>query len=334
MELSILICTHNRARVLADALDSLFESDLDPAWRFEVLIVDNASSDETPTVAKMLCAKYPGRLKYELEKKLGKVHALNTGIGCARGKTLAIADDDIFFDIHWMRNAFDFLASHPDADCVAGRIDLLFEQGKPKWLSEDPPWLNMIGMYSGTNFGETERQLGLHETPIGANVLFRMHVFDRIGGFNPAFGRVGKCLLSNEEGEFHYRFCQAGLKAVYAPSIAVRHRIGPDRTRKSWLLRRFYWQGISGALFEQVTQPGSRVGLLRMALRDLAKLLSVLVGGSFHPRSIWWNIRGYRFWHAAYGMQVLGVVRQRLRMALRPPSNPKSLDLTELVRRQ
>ncbi len=315
MDLTIAICTYNRADMLDETLSSLFACTLDPAWRFEVLIVDNASTDETPAVAHRHADKHPRFVKYLSEPRLGKVYALNTAIDKALGDAIAFVDDDLFFDIAWLREAFDFLHAYPEVSCFAGRINLHFERTVPTWLSPDPAWLNMRGMYSCTNLGDKPRMLEPDETPIGANVIFRKTVFLEIGGFNPALGRVGRNLLSKEESEHFHRFCQAGLKAIYAPSMIVQHRVTAERLRKRWMIRRFYWQGVSQVLHEQIIHPVSRKVQLVKAFGDMRDIIRIFLGNSLNPRKIWYQVRSYRFWHLAFAALKFGLISQRLKTA-------------------
>src|ERR1700733_6639045 len=94
MEVTVIVCTYNRGQSLAEALDSVAKSTLPEAVAWEVLVVDNNSTDQTRDVVEKVCSRVPGRFRYLLESRPGKLHALNAAIREARGDVLAFMDDD------------------------------------------------------------------------------------------------------------------------------------------------------------------------------------------------------------------------------------------------
>ncbi len=80
MKITVILCTFNRCQLLAKTLNSVAHSTLPDAVDWEVLVVDNNSSDQTPDVVNSFCHKYPGRFRYLFEPHPGKSHALNAGI--------------------------------------------------------------------------------------------------------------------------------------------------------------------------------------------------------------------------------------------------------------
>jgi glycosyltransferase involved in cell wall biosynthesis len=119
-ELTILVCTHNRAELLSGVLESLGNQSLGRE-RFEVIVVDNASTDDTPAVADR-CAKQ-GKLqaRYVREPELGLDAARNRGIREARGEIVAFLDDDARARYDWAEAVLDGFSRH-DAPIVGGRI--------------------------------------------------------------------------------------------------------------------------------------------------------------------------------------------------------------------
>ncbi len=81
MKISVILCTHNRCQSLAKALNSLAALTLPESVEWEVLVVDNNSSDGTREVVQRdFCGRYPGRFRYLFEPQPGKSYALNAGI--------------------------------------------------------------------------------------------------------------------------------------------------------------------------------------------------------------------------------------------------------------
>src|SRR5829696_8927692 len=107
MKFSVIIATYNRAEELVKTLDSLKNLESTGAW--EVIIVDNNSSDNTREVVLGRVESFPIPLRYVMEKEQGRSAALNAGIRAAQGEILAITDDDVRVDPHWLKNAEDAL---------------------------------------------------------------------------------------------------------------------------------------------------------------------------------------------------------------------------------
>src|SRR5271154_1837494 len=104
MKVTVILCTYNRCRVLAKALDSLALSELPDSADWEVLVVDNNSTDQTKAVVQEYGRLHPGRFRYHFEPHPGKSYALNTGIREARGEIFAFIDDDVTVEPTWLEN--------------------------------------------------------------------------------------------------------------------------------------------------------------------------------------------------------------------------------------
>src|SRR5262245_33113158 len=128
--ISAVICTHNRAGFLRRALESLREQSLPPEV-FEVLVIDNASADETEEVTRSMMAQMPN-LRYLKEERLGLSWARNTGMQASRTNYIAYLDDDARADRDWLANLLRlFEASNPA--CIGGRVWLDWEPAAPAW---------------------------------------------------------------------------------------------------------------------------------------------------------------------------------------------------------
>src|SRR4051812_25103238 len=98
MKLTVLLCTYNRCNSLAEALKSAAKLALQPFIDWEVLVIDNNSSDRTREVIEDFCNRYPGRFRYLFEAQQGKSYALNSGIRESSGDILAFMDDDVIVE--------------------------------------------------------------------------------------------------------------------------------------------------------------------------------------------------------------------------------------------
>ncbi|MGB0049836.1 MAG: glycosyltransferase family A protein, partial [Terriglobales bacterium] len=104
MKITVILCSYNRCQLLAEALESVAASTLPESVEWEVLVVDNNSTDRTREVVEDFRHRYPGRFRYVFEPRPGKSFALNTGVREAHGDVLAFTDDDVTVEATWMQN--------------------------------------------------------------------------------------------------------------------------------------------------------------------------------------------------------------------------------------
>jgi GT2 family glycosyltransferase len=175
----------------------------------------------------------------------------------------------VYFSPDWLKTLLSAFEHRPDMACIGGKVMPLFESERPAWLEDD-----LLDVYSIKLNGDHEREIQPPEYPIGCNMAFRHSVFENIGGFPTSLCRKSGNLLSNDETYFLLRIAKAGLKTLYAPGVQVSHRILPDRTTLRWLLRRWYWQGISDVALLQIGDDRlPRVNLAKKAVKTLLGLL-------------------------------------------------------------
>jgi glucosyl-dolichyl phosphate glucuronosyltransferase len=233
VNITVILCTFNRCRMLEKALESVAGSSLPDSVDWEVLIVDNNSTDQTSDVVENFRLRYPGKFRYLFEPRSGKSRALNAGVREARGTTLAFIDDDVVVDPNWLQNLTAPLRNGVCAG-VAGRI--LPERGfsPPRWiLLADRDALAPLAIF------DPDREAGpLDTSPFGANMAFEKRVFEKHGGFRtdlgpePGRGTPQKC----EDSEFGQRLLAARESLRYEPTAIVYHSVPPNRTQKKYFL--------------------------------------------------------------------------------------------------
>jgi glucosyl-dolichyl phosphate glucuronosyltransferase len=230
MNITVILCTFNRCELLATALESVARSQLPETIDWEVLVMDNNSSDRTPDVVESFCKQYPERFRYLFEPKPGKSHALNTGIREARGEVLVFMDDDVTVEPMWLGNLTQILHGSQWAG-VGGRV-------LPLWTAAPPPWLpegrGALAPLAGFDLGVTAGLLS--EAPCGTNMAFRKSVFDKFGGFRTDLGPRPGSEIRSEDAEFGSRLLEAGERLWYEPSAVVYHPITENRLRKQYFL--------------------------------------------------------------------------------------------------
>src|SRR5687767_3303766 len=131
---SVLICTYNRASLLRETLESLAGVKSARAW--EVVIVDNNSTDDTRTVVEEMAVTFPAPLLYVFEPRQGKSHALNTGLDVCRGQVIVFTDDDVHVAPAWADAACASLAGQRWPAHAAGAVRPSGGAGPTRWLDQ------------------------------------------------------------------------------------------------------------------------------------------------------------------------------------------------------
>lgn len=249
---SVVICTYNRRELLEASVLSVMDQDL-AAGEFEIIVVDNNSTDGTRETVQRLAACSPVRITYLFEAVQGLSSARNAGISTAQGEIVVFIDDDIEAEPQWLRELSAVFDSSEIAG-AGGPIRPVWPFPRPQWLGKDRE-----GFLTVSEFEEARETGFFHypHYPWGANIAFRRTIFDTIGLFPPNLGRIGASLLSNEELNLCKRIESAGFKIRFAPQAVIHHKIAPERMRKSWMMRRSYWQGRSDAILDAGNAPFS-----------------------------------------------------------------------------
>jgi glucosyl-dolichyl phosphate glucuronosyltransferase len=278
MMISVIVATRDRAALLKSTLEAL-SGQLSPGCPFEILVVDNGSVDGTRDVVAAAVERSSVPIVYLTEARPGKSHALNTAVTHARGDLLAFTDDDVLPSPGWLA-AFMQTFTETGADYAAGRILPLWEATPPRWLT--PALHGVLAIPDGGTRRLTLE--GMHDRvmPIGTNMAIRRQVLDRVGGWNPALGKLKDTLRTGEDHEFALRLIAAGLAGVYEPDAAVLHRVPADRLRLTYFFRWCYANGGIEAGLEE-DYPSTEHYLLRVPRylwRRVSKdLLAAIVGG-------------------------------------------------------
>ena len=245
LPIAAIICTHNRDSYLGAAIDSLLKQDYD---NYEVLVIDNASSDRTKEVVNSRLDD--PRLKYYYEPVLGLSVARNRGANETNAPILAYLDDDAEASPQWLKVIGEAYQENEKLAIAGGKVTLIWPKGitPPQWISDD-----MAGGLGAYDLGKEVVYIdNPNLTPRGLNYALRRSFLAEIGGFDPNLGRVGKNLLSNEELYMTELALKKGWQVAYLPNALVAHNVAPERTKPGWFLRRSWWQGVSECYREEI----------------------------------------------------------------------------------
>ncbi|MBA3885837.1 MAG: glycosyltransferase family 2 protein [Acidobacteria bacterium] len=331
MDATILICTYNRASLLGPTLDSLAHLRA-PELSWEVLVVDNNSTDETRRLVEARQADYPVPLHYLFEPRQGKSIALNTGLAHASGAVIAFTDDDVQVPEGWLEAAVRPLLTRPGLAYTGGPVEPLWEASPPRWLA---PAGNLGGTIAVKDHGAEpfifeERR----KTPLGVNMAVRRSLIEQIGGFRPDLGRRGKSLLGQEQAEFFYRSRAAGALGLYVPEMTLQHHVPAARLTRSYFQRWWYWKGVSQARLHRIHHE-TELGL------DLTRVPRIAGVPRYMLRSLvteglaalWAALRGHRATSMEHAMMVfyaVGYSGEQVRrwFGLGPKPEPAAVDIT------
>ena len=247
-EISVVVCTYNRAMLLEKALRSLFAQKSEDV-SYEIVVIDNNSADETPQVVESLKAESPVPLRYFRESRQGNAYARNAGVDQAAGSIVAFLDDDVIADENWvavMKHAF---TREPDLSFVGGKILPVWESDPPSWLTP-AHWAPLALLDYGTEpvniAGHSPRGL------LTANIAIRREVFAEVGGFLTSLQRVKGAIGSMEDTEFLMRVCRSGKRGMYLPDLITFAWVDPERMTKAYHRR---WHTGHGHFYAVMNDP-------------------------------------------------------------------------------
>jgi glycosyltransferase involved in cell wall biosynthesis len=264
---SVVICTHNRGFYLRKAIASVVGQDM-PASEYELIIVDNKSTDDTAEVAASFAAP---NVRYIHEPQLGLCFARNTGWRNAAGTYVAYLDDDAIAEPGWLASIKAAFESDPAAGVVGGKVDPIWEGERPAWMSDNVSFSLTIVDWSIEPKQIPDVRV---EWLVGANMAIPRSVLAEVGGFDPRLDRIGTNMLSGGDVFLQKQILGRGYTCLYHPGMAVRHLVPPSRLHKKWFRRRYYWQGVSDAVMELITDNPSTLGRFWRGLVRAGELLA------------------------------------------------------------
>jgi glycosyltransferase involved in cell wall biosynthesis len=216
--ITVAICTYNRAAFLEKAARSVL-------WQMtgdtELLIIDNASTDNTPAVAAQLAAANPC-VKVLREAELGISAARNAALKKARGEFVLFLDDDETAEPDWLATYQRFLSA-PSSEKIAvvgGAVLLEYEIPLPRWAVAGATF----------NCGDLPKCLPYRGSLYGGNAAYRREAALAVGMFDTQLGR-------GEDSDLMLRLQDAGHEIWWLPGAAIRHFVSARRMKFRWMMR-------------------------------------------------------------------------------------------------
>ncbi|WP_298435878.1 glycosyltransferase [Geobacter sp.] len=243
MDISVIICTFSRQGYLYKVLLDLLSQESVSQISYEVLVVDNNSTDNTKGVCEEFTTKYPDVFRYVFEERQGKTFALNTGIRESRGRIVAFTDDDVVIDKRWLFSINQAFVVHRDCKAFGGRVLPLWPDTLPPWIAKEGVFRNTSGAIVEHDYGNMVKSYSPGMFPIGANMFFSREIFEKYGWFNEALNMKIKKLPMLEDMEFCNRLLKRKENFLYIPDSVVYHPIYQDRLSKNYIRKHAFKSG-------------------------------------------------------------------------------------------
>ena len=223
IELSVIVCTRNRAKQLATLIQCLGSQKNIEKLNWEIVIVDNNSNDNTKEVAYAFCEGSNLKINYISEPKIGLSYARNTGVLASKGSLLLFIDDDVLIPAEFIGNALFCVQEFNEFHIFGFKVLPDFEEIKlrtphfkpPFWMSFKKPFNILQSFLPIHDLGKEVLQYPNRkaQNPIGACFLVKKEVFEKIGPFREDLGagQSGLC----EDTEFFWYSIINKLKILH-----------------------------------------------------------------------------------------------------------------------
>lgn len=271
----VAFCTYNRATRLPALVAALRQQA--SAGPFEILAVNNNSTDETASTLDELITAPGAPLRVVLEPQPGIVPARNRALAEAiNHDALLFIDDDELPQPGWVGAAQHAIYTE-GADCAGGRVQVDFSLGpRPTWLSDD-----LLGFLAALDYGEAPFWVHDGSTPVWtSNVVYAMRLFreDPTLRFDQRFNRIGFTPGGGEDRAMFQRLITCGARTRYRPDMAVRHLVDAAKLKRQYFLKLHYRAGVRYAQHQMPAFERTIGGLPPFLLRQvLSRLLHLLL---------------------------------------------------------
>jgi glycosyltransferase involved in cell wall biosynthesis len=242
LKLSIVICSWNRGRLLAETVASLLACHRDGTFEAEIIVVDNASTDDTGS--QMSPFVEAGSIRLLNELRPGLSFARNAGVSVSHGDWIIFLDDDVLLPEDFLNRYAAATTSAADFGFMAGPVLPSFDQPLRPWVRgvlDVHPWC-----FSALDLGNPSRPLEKDQFPFGANMALRADLA-RQYPFDTSLGFKHGSLISGEETALFKAIRSSGASGFWVADVPLRHRLPAERASMEYLLRRAVGQGKADA---------------------------------------------------------------------------------------
>ena len=229
-KISVVICCYNSSSRIEPTLRHLAgQAGLNPD-EWEIILVDNNSTDGTSEFARGVWAQFQIHVSFRVvkEEKPGQLYARLRGVSEAQTELITFVDDDNWLEPDWLRNAIDIMATHLEVGALGGSIEAHYQQKPPDWIKPLEPVLAC-----GTVSESYEQIFERGGLVAGAGCVVRKVCYnaalEKFGHFEQA-GRIGLALSGGDDIEMLYKIQMVGFKVMKSGRLRLKHFIPATRT--------------------------------------------------------------------------------------------------------
>ena len=217
--ISLVICTYNRAKFIGEALESLANQTI-LSRHFEIIIVNNNCADNTEDICLTFIDNHPHLdIKYIIETNQGLSYARNRGIAESQYEIITYIDDDAYTEANFLTIIRNFFIANPTAIGVGGKVI-------PRYEIEEPIWMNpyLDGFVAKLDMGDKRIRFGKNQYPVGCNMTYTKEILQKVGGFNT------KLKWRADDKYIGIQVREYSDEVYYLPDLVVEHSIDSYRT--------------------------------------------------------------------------------------------------------
>lgn len=216
---SVIICTYNRAKFIGEALTSLAKQTLGKD-KFEIIIINNNSKDDTEEICQTFIDKQPDLdITYFVEREQGLSFARNRGLKIAKYEIITYIDDDAYAQPDFLEQIYSFFQENKDVVGIGGKVI-------PRYEIEEPKWMNVFlhGLVTKVDYGTSIRKFPKNRFPVGCNMSYKKNILEQVGGFN------NKLKWRADDKYINFKIRELTDEIYYIPDLVVQHSIDAKRT--------------------------------------------------------------------------------------------------------
>lgn len=267
---NVIVCTRNRAHLLPKVIGQLRTQDY-PVDAFEIIVVDNGSTDQTQQVVDQFINEPGVRLHYVVESRSGITFARNRGAVVASYPYLAYLDDDCSVRSDWLSQLIQGFDIHDDVAVVGGRVVLDWSQTeRPAWLGPElERWLA-----ANSHLGAQPRLLNDKEHIVEGNIALKREAWLSTGGFLGMEQFGSRNMAASEVLYMLKQIERQGLKIAFVPGAIAHHRVRLQSKQR--MLERAFWQGVSDGILDYLINRRSWLSTFIRIILDAAAMIVLL----------------------------------------------------------
>ena len=246
VHVGIIICTHNRASLLTQTLNTLLKNVNIPENFFSVHIVLNACCDDSETCVNNFKKETQLPVEILIELKPGKSQALNHALRKVKKDFYFFLDDDQLLEPDYLQQVYFILCENQNIDILTGFLMPAWDGSEPKWVHNPPPYQIPIRPFPEYDQGHCTRELTDNDKlPSGGNIIVNKKVIDKVGRFSTQLGPTGHNLAGGEDHDFIKRALDHGYRILYNPKLRQFHQLEHERMEFAYMMKKSYKRSFS-----------------------------------------------------------------------------------------